>query len=139
MRARFIYISIAVVVCGIAGGLLGAAQEADLAPWLTIALTVVFFLVFMAVGIGAMILRRRTERRELTAAADSFERLAAVKAQSKAFLDTLILTVIAGCVFIIFPTQTNPAWVLIGMVIVLVADFWVRYTVMTKGASKASV
>ena len=139
MRARFIYISIAVVVCGIAGGLLGAAQEADLAPWLTIALTVLFFLVFMSVGIGAMILRRRTERRELTAAADSFERLAAVKAQSKAFLDTLILTVIAGCVFIIFPTQTNPAWVLIGMVIVLVADFWVRYTVMTKGASKASV
>lgn len=134
-----IYISIAVVVCGLAGGLLGAAQEADLAPWLTIALTVVFFLVFMAVGIGAMILRRRTERRELTAAADSFERLAAVKAQSKAFLDTLILTVIAGCVFIIFPTQTNPAWVLIGMVIVLITDFWVRYTVITKGASKASV
>ena len=90
-------------------------------------------------GWGINLLRRRTERRERTAAPDSFERQAAVQAQAKAFLDLLILTLVVGCLFVVFPTQTNPAWVLIGLVVVLVVDFWVRYAVITRAAVKATV
>lgn len=141
MKVRFlyiVYIVVFVVLCGAAGGFAGAARDADVAPWVPVALTALQFLLIVGGALGAGLLRKRTERRERTAAPDSFERQAAVQAQAKAFLDLLILTLVVGCLFVVFPTQTNPAWVLIGLVVVLVADFWVRYAVITRSSAKAA-
>ena len=138
MKVRFIYIAIGVVVCGALGGFLGAAQEAGAASWVITALIAAVFASLMSVSIGTRIFRRRTERRELTARPDSLERHLAVEAQSKTFLDMVLLTVITGYLFIIFPTQTNPAWVLIGLAVVLIVDFWVRHAVITKAATRAT-
>lgn len=141
MKVRFLYIAyivVLVVLCGAAGGFAGAARDADVAPWVPVALTALQFLLIVGGALGAGLLRKRTERRERTAAPDSFERQAAVQAQAKAFLDLLILTLAVGCLFVVFPTQTNPAWVLIGLVVVLVADFWVRYAVITRSSAKAA-
>jgi hypothetical protein len=141
MKVRFVYIAyiaVLVVVGGAVGGFAGVARDADVAPWVPIALMVLQFLVIVGGGLGINVLRRWIGRRELTSAPDSFERQAATQAQAKAFIDLLILTLVAGCLFVVFPTQTNPAWVLIGLVVVLVADFWVRYAVITRSAAKAA-
>ncbi|PXA69757.1 hypothetical protein [Cryobacterium arcticum] len=139
VRFRYIaYIAVFVVIAGTVGAFAGVARDADVAPWVPIALMVLQFLVVVGGGLGINVLRRRTERRELTSAPDSFERQAATQAQAKAFLDLLILTLVAGGLFVVFPTQTNPAWVLIGLVVVLVGDFWVRYAVITTSAAKAA-
>ena len=141
MKVRFLYIAyiaVMLVVCGAAGGFAGLARDdADAASWLPIALTILQFLLIVGGAVGAGLLRKRTERRERTAAPDSFERQAAMQAQAKAFVDLLILTLVAGCLFVVFPAQINPAWVLIGLVVVLVADFWVRYAVIR--TAKAAV
>ena len=140
MRVRFLYIgyvAVFVVLCGAAGGLAGTAREADAAPWVSVGLTVLQFLLIVGGALGMGLLRKRTERRELTAAPDSLERQAAGQAQAKAFVDLLILALVVGCLFVVFPTQTNPAWVLIGLVVVLVADFWVRYAVITRAKASA--
>ena len=142
MKVRFLYfayVAVLVVLCGAAGGLAGAARDADVASWVPVALTALQFLLIVGGALGAGLLRKRTERRELTSAPDSLERQAAMRAQAQAFIDLLILTLVAGCLFVVFPTQTNPAWVLIGLVVVLIADFWVRYAVITKAAVKAPV
>ena len=140
MKVRFLYvayIAVFAVLCGAVGGLTGVARAADVAPWVPIGLTILQFVLIMGGALGMGLLRKRTERRELTAAPDSFERQAAMQAQAKAFVDLLILTLVAGCLFVVFPAQINPAWVLIGLVVVLVADFWVRYAVIR--TAKASV
>ena len=131
------YVAVFAVVCGTVGGLTGAARAADGPPWVTIGLTILQFLLLMGGALGFGLLRKRTERRELTAAPDSFERQAAMQAQAKAFVDLLILTLVVGCLFAAFPAQINPAWVLIGLVVVLVADFWVRYAVITTAKASA--
>jgi len=135
MKVRFVYIAyiiVFVVLCAVVGGLAGTAREADAAPWAATGLSALQFLVIVGGALGMGLLRKRTERRERTAAADGFERQAATRAQAGAFIDLLILTTVAGCLFIVFPAQTNPAWALIGLVVVLVADFWVRYAVITR-------
>jgi hypothetical protein len=142
MKVRFIYIvyiAVFVVLCGAVGGLTGVARAADVAPWVSIGLTVLQFLLIVGGALGVGLLRKRIERRERTAAPDSFERQAAMKAQAKAFIDLLILTLVVGCLFVVFPAQINPGWVLIGLVVALVADFWVRYAVITRAAAKATV
>ncbi len=142
MKVRFPYVAyivVFVVISGAVGGLGGVAREADAAPWVSFGLTVLQFLLIVGGGLGINLLRRRIERRERTAAPDSLERQAAVQAQAKAFIDLLILTLAVGCLLVVFPTQTNPGWVLIGLVVVLVADFWVRYAVITRSAAKATV
>ena len=141
MKVRFLYIAyiaVMLVVCGAVGGFAGLARDdAGAASWLPIALTILQFVLIMGGALGMGLLRKRTERRELTAAPDSFERQAAMQAQAKAFVDLLILTLVVGCLFAVFPPQINPAWVLIGLVVVLVADFWVRYAVIR--TAKAAV
>lgn len=140
MRVRFLYIgyvAVFVVLCGAVGGFAGAARDGDAAPWVSIGLTVLQFLLIVGGALGMGLLRKRTERRERTAAPDSFERQAATQAQAKAFIDLLVLTLVVGCLFVVFPAQTNPAWVLIGLVVVLLADFWVRYAVITTAKASA--
>ena len=135
----FVYVAVLVVLCGAVGGFAGAARGADVASWVPIALTALQFLLIVGGALGAGLLPRRTGRRELTSAPDGLERQAAMRAQAAAFIDLLILTLVAGCLFVVFPAQINPAWVLIGLVVVLIADFWVRYAVITKAAAKATV
>ena len=77
-------------------------------------------------------------RRPTVPRADKWSQ-AALQAQAKVFIDLMLLALVVGCLFVIFPTQTNPAWVLIGLVVVAVIDFWVRYVVLTRAAAKATV
>ena len=140
MKVRFLYvayIAVFIVLSGAVGGLSGAAQAAGVAPWVPVGLAVLQFLLIVGGALGVGLLRKRTERRELTAAPDSFERQAAMQAQAKAFIDLLILTLVVGCLFVVLPAQINPAWVLIGLVVVLVADFWVRYAVIRTAKASA--
>ena len=138
MKDRFIYIAGIVIVAGVAGGLAASSRENGSPQWMSPLLLGLLVLIIMSAGIGAVVLRKRSERQNSTATRDSLERQAAVEAQSKTFIDMLFLTVAIGCLFIIFPTQTNPAWILIGIVVALIADFWVRYAIIMKAATKVT-
>ncbi|WBM80649.1 hypothetical protein KIV56_04380 [Cryobacterium breve] len=138
MKDRFIYIAGIVIVAGVAGGLVASSQGNGSPQWMSPLLLGLLVMIVMSAGIGAVVLRKRSERQNSTATKDSLERQAAVEAQSKTFIDMLFLTVTAGCLFIIFPTQTNPAWILIGIVVALIADFWVRSAVIMKAAAKVT-
>jgi uncharacterized membrane-anchored protein len=133
------YIGVFVVLSGVVGGLGGVARSGNAAPWVSVGLTVLLFLLIVGGGLGINLLRRHIERRERTAAPDSFERQAAVQAQAKVFIDLLMLTLLAAVLSLVFPTHTNPAWALFGLVVVAVTDFWVRYARMTGAAAKASL
>lgn len=139
MKARYVYIVVGIIGFGLVSGLVGAVRAAGAPPWLNIALAGLQILVFMALLLGISAQRRRRERAERTMEPDSVERQAAVLAQSKVFVDILLLTLVVGCLFIIFPTETNPGWVLIGLVVVTVADFWVRYAVITRAGPRVEL
>ena len=89
--------------------------------------------IVFGAGISALIVRRRAERNDLSREPDSVERIAATEAQAKTFIDAVVLGTILGCALIIW--DVIPASVaVIGLVVVLVIDFYVRFAVLKSHA-----
>lgn len=138
MRKPAIYVLAVVAAAMVAGGLASAARANNAQPWVVTATTVLMMLVIMGGALGAFALKRRAERENRTNEDDSFERHMAVQVQARVFLDTLFLTVIVGCLFLIFPRQMNPGWVVLAIAVVSLIDFWVRFTVAKRVGSSTS-
>ncbi len=93
----------------------------DLAPRI-LAGTVVF-----ATGPTVMFLKRRHQARTLEQAEGSFEKEMSTRAQSAAYVDTLVILVAALAAVVIFADSAFASFSLLAAISLAIASFWFRY------------
>jgi cytochrome c biogenesis protein CcdA len=100
------------------------AASPDRATWLP---AVASGLVVFLGAVGTVGLRRRREAVTRSAHTDSVERDFAIQTQAKTFIDALVLGVaLAACLWM-FDLEAHAAALVTLYVVVIVADFWLRY------------
>ncbi|TYC96842.1 hypothetical protein FQ377_13455 [Arthrobacter echini] len=102
----------------------GAAAPDDQRIWPTLASGLVVF----SGGMGSYLLRRRRERRTLSAEADSFERQVANDTAAKGFVDALVLAVALLAGIAVFELQHLSLILITGYLTILLASYYIRYT-----------
>lgn len=98
---------------------------------------VVTGLAVFAAGIAAMVLKRRRHGRDRSRELDSVERVTADSAQARVFVDAIIAGTVLGCALVFWPLFPAPVAVL-GLVALLVVDFYVRFALLTRRAGSRS-
>ena len=119
----------------IAGVLIaGAAVMAALLAWANNAgpsgeLLARILVAVLIVGLilSVQLIKRTRQKRTLGQAEGSFEREMSLKAQSAAYVDALVILVLALVVVVVFGDSLFAALVMLGVIALLVVSFWVRY------------
>ncbi|QWL31173.1 hypothetical protein [Rathayibacter toxicus] len=124
----------AVVCTGIAvavGGVyfLAAVAPIAAAPYLSGA--AIFF-----TGLGSKVVLDRWRQATGADSPDGLERAVAMRAQSRSFLDLVLLQLTACLVVLVFPVP--PGAVMAAVLLLGVADFWIRYAVALRLRGRAA-
>ena len=102
------------------------AASADEARWIPAAVS--GLIVFIG-ALGTIALRRRSEGAARTSRADSVERSVALDARAGAFVDSLVIGVGLGACLWVFDLGPYAGAVVALYLVVVIADFWLRYAV----------
>ena len=128
---------IALVVTGVAIATLGIVDAfvTVLYPISTgsSALLLVVPLVVMGTAAAAYVTKRSREKRELTSSSDGIERELALTAQSRVMVDAIIVGLAIGLLLLFVKTLPAPVGVF-SLVIFMLVDFWVRFSILLRRA-----
>lgn len=80
----------------------------------------------LGAGVGAVAVKRRRQTRDKSREVDSVERAAADSAQASVFVDAIIGGTVLGGALIFWPAFAG-APALLGFVVLLIVDFFVRF------------
>ena len=126
----FLPVLLVVTIVTIWRGSLGSDDPA-IGPAIVTGLTV------FAAGVAAVILKRKTQRRDRSREVDSVERISADSAQARVFVDAIIAGTVLGCALVFWPVFPAPVAVL-GLVVVLIVDFYIRFALLKRRAGSRS-
>lgn len=114
--------------------IIGAAVLATLLAWANTAGPPWELLarVLMAVWIVGLFLaiqtiKKKRQRQTLEQTEGSFEREMSVRAQSEAYIDALVILVLALAVVAVFGNSLLATLVVLGAIVLIVLSFWIRY------------
>jgi hypothetical protein len=84
-------------------------------------------LVILVGALGTMVFRRRGERAARTGRADSVEKNIALDARAGVFVDALVVGAALSACLWLFDLEGYAGVLLVLYLVVLIADFWLRY------------
>lgn len=99
--------------------------------------TIVIFAIGLCGGLTIVALRKRKEKRELSAEPDSVEAHAAQVAQAKVFVDGVVGGVVLAGVWGVLGGAINPGLPLFVFIALLVIDFWIRFAAIKRRLAAA--
>lgn len=91
--------------------------------------SVLYAVIVMGSGLGALLIRKRRERTSHTADEGSVEREIAQRAASETFGATLVAMVVLG-LYLVLQDQFLHAFVLYLLIVSVIAAYWVRYAII---------
>ena len=94
--------------------------------------------IVFASGMAVFVSRKRAAKTSLADRPDGVELEYSLQARASVFVDGVLLTAALAVVLLMFPVVSAPVACL-AVVVFMVADFWIRYTVLTRRVSAGKV
>ncbi|MEO7123810.1 MAG: hypothetical protein ABI400_11970 [Lacisediminihabitans sp.] len=129
MKSVLAVLAVAVSILGVADAIATALPPAAA----SLVFPIVSPIVVIGTGLSVMALKRAREKRDRSAAPEGVERGLATVAQSKVMIDGIIVA-LALAVILLFVKPASASVALYLLVIFVLVDFWVRYTVLLRRA-----